>query len=182
MEKRTVLFVDDEEKILTSLKRGLMDEPYDTLFANSGKEALELLQQEEIHVIVTDLHMPEMGGLELLRIVKERYPHIIRLVISAYAEVDVLLDAINKGEILRFITKPWKSGREFKIVFRQAIEYYDLHSEREMLLTFLEQLIDGNEPDEINLRLIKVLVSRHKRHSYDWSKKCEMWFASHNLQ
>lgn len=172
MEKRTVLFVDDEEKLLRSMKRVLTDEPYNSLFAKSGKEALEILRQEEIHVIVTDLRMPEMDGLELLRIVREEYPHIIRLVLSGYAEVDVLLNTINYGEILRFIIKPWKSAAEFKTITRQAIEYYDLHSEREMLLTYFEQLIDGSEPEEINLRLIKMLISKRKRHLYDWSKKC----------
>jgi len=172
MDKRTVLFVDDEEKILKSLKRSLTDEPYETLFAESGKKALEILRQEDVHVIVTDLRMPEMDGLELLRIVREEYPHIIRLVLSGYAEVDVLLNAINNGEVLRFITKPWKSAAEFKTIIRQAIEYYDLHSEREMLLTYFEQLIDGSEPEEINLRLIKALISKRKKHLYGWTKKC----------
>ena len=58
MEKRTVLFVDDEEKILKSLKRSFMDEPYETIFANSGKEAIEVLKQKEAHVLVTDMRMP----------------------------------------------------------------------------------------------------------------------------
>ncbi|HUU16132.1 MAG TPA: response regulator [Sedimentisphaerales bacterium] len=68
MEKRTVLFVDDEKKVLSCLKGGLLDEPYETLFAGSGKEALEILEQNEVQVIVTDMRMPEMGGLELLKI------------------------------------------------------------------------------------------------------------------
>ena len=172
MDKRTVLFVDDEEKILKSLKRSLTYEPYKTLFAESGKKALEILRQEEVHVIVTDLRMPEMDGFELLGIVREEYPYIIRLVLSGYAEIDVLLNAINNGEILRFITKPWKSTPEFKTIIRQSIEHYDLHSERELLLTYFEQLIDGSEPEEINLRLIKALISKRKKHLYEWTKKC----------
>ena len=76
MEKRTVLFVDDEERVLSCLKGGLLGEPYKTLFAKSGKEALEILEKNEVHVIVTDMRMPEMSGLELLRAVKEKYPHI----------------------------------------------------------------------------------------------------------
>jgi len=130
MEKRTVLFVDDEEKILTSLKRGLLDEPYKTLFANSGKEALEILQRSEVHVIVTDMRMPEMGGLELLKIVKNDYPHIIRMVLSGYTQVSTVLTAINQGEIFRFITKPWKLEEEFKPAVREAVEYYSFQSQR----------------------------------------------------
>ncbi len=174
MEERTVLFVDDEEKILKSLNRGLLDEPYNTIFAKSGKEALELLGQQEVHVIVTDMRMPEMGGLELLKIVKEEYPHIIRLVLSGYTDATTLLAAINEGEIYRFIPKPWKLEDECKTIIRQAIEYYDLHSERAMLMSFVELLIDGNKPEEVNLKLIKALVSKRKNHLYEWSKKFDL--------
>ncbi len=125
MEKRTVLFVDDEEKILRSLKRALQDEPYETLFASSGKEALEILERNEVHVLVTDMRMPEMGGLELLKIVKERYPNIVRMVLSGYTQVTTLLTAINQGEIYKYITKPWKLEEEFKPSIREAIEYYE---------------------------------------------------------
>lgn len=139
MEKRTVLFVDDEEKLLRSLKRGLLAEPYNALFANSGKKALEVLKNNEVHVLVTDMRMPEMSGLELLKIVKEEYPHIVRMVLSGYTQISTLLTAINQGEIYKFITKPWKLEEEFKPAIRQAVEYYDLHSERERLAAELEQ-------------------------------------------
>ena len=139
MEKRAVLFVDDEEKLLRSLKRGLLDEPYKTLFANSGKEALEILQQQEVHVLVTDMRMPEMNGLELLRIVKEEYPNIVRMVLSGYTQITTLLTAINQGEIYKFITKPWKLEEEFKPAIREALEYYDLHSERDRLEAELQE-------------------------------------------
>lgn len=172
MDKRTVLFVDDEEGILNSLRRSLLDEPYETLFANSGSQALEILEQEEVHVIVSDLGMPEMGGLELLGIVKNSYPHAIRLVLSGNTDKDNLLKAINQGEILRFVPKPWKSNEEFKTIIRQAIEYYDLHSEREMLMAFCEQLVNGKKPEEINIRLIQALISKRKRHLYEWGQKC----------
>jgi len=131
MEKRTVLFVDDEEKILKSLKRGLLDEPYNTLFATSGKEAIEILQREEVHIIVTDMRMPEMSGLELLRIVKQDYPHIVRMVLSGYTQVTTLLTAINQGEIFKFITKPWQLEEEFKPAIREAVEYYEFRNQRQ---------------------------------------------------
>jgi len=130
MEKRTVLFVDDEEKLLRSLERGLMDEPYDTLFANGGEAALEVLKNNEVHILVTDMRMPGMNGLELLRIVKEEYPHIVRMVLSGYTQVSTLLTAINQGEVYKFITKPWKLDEEFKPAIRQAIEYFDFQNER----------------------------------------------------
>jgi len=172
MEKRTVLFVDDEERVLSCLKGGLLDEPYKTLFASSGKEALEILEQNEVQVIVTDMSMQEMGGLELLKIVKEEYPHIVRMVLSGYTQVTTLLTAINQGEIFRFITKPWDFEEGFKPAVRQAIEYYDLHSEREMLMRFVEQVMDDNEPDKVNLLLIQAIISKHKKQLHEWEKKC----------
>ncbi len=140
MYDRTILFVDDEEKVLNSLKRGLLDEPYQTLYANSGKEALEILEKNEVHIIVTDMRMPEMSGLELLGIVKEKYPNIVRLVLSGYTQINTLLTAINQGEIFKFITKPWKLEEEFKSILKQAVDYYDLHAERDKFEKGLEKL------------------------------------------
>jgi two-component system, NtrC family, response regulator HupR/HoxA len=140
MDARTILIVDDEERILNSLRRGLIDEPHNLLFADSGKKALEILEQNEVHVIITDMRMPEMSGLQLLKIVKEKYPNIVRLVLSGYTQVGTLLTAINQGDIFKFITKPWKLEEEFKEVIAQAIEYYNLHAERARLAKELEAL------------------------------------------
>lgn len=132
-EKRTILFVDDEVRLLRSLEQAMLDEPYDVLFAESGTEALRLLEEHEVHVIVTDMRMTEMSGLDLLKTVKEKYPHIVRLVLSGYTQVTTLLTAINQGEIFRFITKPWKMETEFKSVLAQAVEYYNVQVERDRL-------------------------------------------------
>ena len=86
------------------------------------------------------MRMPEMSGLQLLKIVKEKYPNIVRLVLSGYTQVGTLLTAINQGEIFSFITKPWKLEDEFKGVIAQAIEYYNLHIERDRLAKELEAL------------------------------------------
>lgn len=139
MYDRTILFVDDDEKVLNSLRRGLLDEPYRTLYANSGKEALEILEKNEVHIIVTDMRMPEMSGLELLGIVKEKYPNIVRLVLSGYTQINTLLMAINQGEIFKFITKPWKLEEEFKSVLKQAVDYYNLHAEHDKFEAELEK-------------------------------------------
>ena len=132
VEKRTVLFVDDDEIDLQSLERGLLDESYNKLFVKSGKEALEILQREQVHVIVTDRRMPKMTGLELLRIVRKDYPHIIGMVLSGYEQDTALKTAVEQGEIFRLITKPWKLGdADFEILVRRAINHYNLQSGRE---------------------------------------------------
>ena len=139
MEKRTVLFVDDEEKILRSLKRGLMDEPYESLFANSGQDALEILQQNEVHVLVTDMHMSEMNGLELLKIVKLKYPHIVRMVLTGAYRNSLARD-LNKVGTYKFLifTKPWKLEEELKPAVREALDYYNHHSKRDRPVKELE--------------------------------------------
>ncbi|MGA2678020.1 MAG: response regulator [Sedimentisphaerales bacterium] len=104
------------------------------------KKTLEILEHNEVHVIATDMRMPEMSGLQLLKIVKEKYPNIVRLVLSGYTQVSTLLTAINQGEIFKFITKPWKLEEEFKGIIAQAIEYYNLHIERDRLVKELEAL------------------------------------------
>jgi DNA-binding NtrC family response regulator len=128
-EKRAVLFVDDEEAILRSLERGLFDEPYDILFANSCKKALEILQQEEVHVVVTDMRMPEMDGLEFIQILKKEYPDIIRMVLSGYSKAVELRTAVEQGDIFKIIPKPWKLKGNFEALIRQAIEQYNLQNE-----------------------------------------------------
>jgi CheY-like chemotaxis protein len=126
MEKRTVLFVDDDVIVLKSLERGLMDESYDKLFVKTCKEALEILQQEEVHVIVTDMCMPEMTGLELLRTVKKEHPDIIGIVLSGYDQDADLQTAVDQGEIFRLITKPWKlGGTNFEKIVMLAVDHYN---------------------------------------------------------
>jgi len=75
--------------------------------------------------------MPEMTGLELLRIVKDKYPNIVRMVLSGYTQITTLLTAINDGEIYKYITKPWKLEENFKPSVRQAVEYYNLRSNQQ---------------------------------------------------
>lgn len=131
MKNRTVLFVDDDPIVLRSLARGLLDEPYNILLARSGKEALEILQQHEIHVLVTDMRMPEMDGIELLKIVSKEYPKIVKMVLSGYTNTTTLTMAIHQEGVFKIIPKPWnlEEGEEFREIVRLAIERYDLQNE-----------------------------------------------------
>jgi signal transduction histidine kinase len=138
VKTRAVLFVDDERQTLNSLKRLLRAEPYQLFLAESGHEALGIVERETIHVIVTDLGMPRMGGLELLNQVQERYPDIIRLVLSVHGDRNSILDAINSGNVYRYIIKPW-DNIEIKLTVRQAIDQFNLQQERRGLLRRLEE-------------------------------------------
>jgi len=139
MKNRAVLFVDDEEHILRSIKRGLLDEEYKKLFANSAKEALEIMKKEKVSVLITDMKMPEMDGLSFLKIVKESYPDTIKIVLSGFTQLPQILATINQVDIFKFITKPWSLEDELKPIIQQAIEFYDYKIESKRLQDELER-------------------------------------------
>ncbi len=120
----TLLLVDDEPSVLSSLKRLLRRENYNILIANSGEEALALLAEHEVGVILTDQRMPGMSGSELLARVRKIHPRTVRMVLSGYTGLDSLTEAINLGEIYKFITKPWEEA-ELVSTLRDAFRHYD---------------------------------------------------------
>jgi len=169
MENRTVVFVDDEAIVLNSLKRVFADEPYRCLFAEGGREALALMAENEAHVVVTDMQMPGMSGLELLSTVNERYPSVIRVILTGCVDVKVLLEAINRGLILRFIVKPWKIDEEFRTVVRQALEYYDLRSELDLLAELVKRLTSERNVDDLSCRMMRQAMLMRNKRMYHWS-------------
>jgi len=124
----TVLFVDDEVNILKALQRLLRSEHMNVLCASRAQEALELLDKQACQVVITDQRMPEMSGVDLLSQVRQRFPDIVRMMLTGYTEMDVAVDAINRGEIYRLITKPWNDD-ELRATIRQAFDHSDLKNE-----------------------------------------------------
>jgi len=101
-----IMFVDDEENILNSLRRVFRREPYEVITCPSAEEALKVLESREVKVLITDQLMPGMKGTELLRVVKQKYPLTIRIVLSGHSDMLDIISAINEGEIYRFLKKP----------------------------------------------------------------------------
>ena len=126
--QRTLLLVDDEPNILTALKRLFRRDGHRMLSAASGAEALEVLSQHKVDVIITDQRMPGMTGVELLRSAKTLYPDTIRMVLSGYTELQSVTDAINEGAVYRFLTKPW-DDEQLREQVRKAFEMRDLIEE-----------------------------------------------------
>jgi two-component system response regulator HupR/HoxA len=183
-----VLFVDDEQMILNSLMRGLRDEPYECYFASSGYEALKILQDHEISVLVTDMKMPGMSGLDLLKAVKFVYPDLVKLVLSGYTQLPQVLVTINQGDIFKFITKPWDLDEELKGIIQESVNYYnykitqkkereDLAKQNVSLQNILKKYDDKTHSiaDEVvfmksmNERMIKEIIHNIKR----WDPKTE---------
>ena len=128
MQNHTVLFVDDEVNILKALQRLLRNEPIDVLTANSPSEAFELIERADPQVIVSDQRMPEMSGVDFLASVRDRHSDVVRMMLTGYTDMTIAVEAINKGEIYRLITKPW-NDEELKATLRQAFDHYDLKAE-----------------------------------------------------
>ena len=119
----SLLLVDDEQNVVNALRRLLRREGYRIMTANSGAEALELLALHPVQVIVSDQRMPGMSGVDFLSKVKELYPETVRISLSGYSEVSTVTDAINKGAIWKYITKPWDDEvltQEIRTAFRLA--------------------------------------------------------------
>jgi diguanylate cyclase (GGDEF)-like protein len=105
--QRTLLILDDEVNIVRSLSRALRPDGYRVLTANTASEALALLAVNEVQVVMSDQRMPEMSGTEFLSKVKDLHPDAVRIILSGYADLESVIDAINHGAIYRFFTKPW---------------------------------------------------------------------------
>jgi len=135
----TVLIVDDEANILRSLERTLRNEEYKVLTAGSAAEALDILETTTVDLIVSDLGMPGMNGLDLLKIVKEKHPAVARIVLTGQSDTPTVLRAINEGEVYRFFTKPW-DNEEIKVSIRQTLEHFDfLRAAHKMMRRLKEQ-------------------------------------------
>ncbi len=116
LKNKTVLFVDDEVSVLSTLKRMFRNEEYEVLTASSGTEGLEILAQVEVDLVVSDQRMPRMTGAEFLQQVSHKHPNTIRMIMSGYADIDAVIDAVNKGNISRFLTKPWDKDNLKQII------------------------------------------------------------------
>ena len=115
-----MLYVDDERSNRIDFEQSLGTD-FNVCTVASGDDALDVLAAQDVAVLLTDMRMPGMSGEELLRIVKARYPRTIRMVVTAYSDVDPILRAINEGLVSRYLLKPW-SHTELVQVLRWGCE------------------------------------------------------------
>jgi response regulator RpfG family c-di-GMP phosphodiesterase len=147
-EKIKILYVDDEVGNLVGFK-STFRQLYDIKTAVSGKEGMDVLDANpETHIIITDQRMPEMTGVEFLSAIKERHTEPIRILLTGYTDFSALVEAINKGQIYRYLQKPWNED-EIKVVVNQAYEIFDLRKKNKELMKSLER---ANEQLEFLLR------------------------------
>ncbi len=160
--RHTLLIVDDEPDVLDSL-RYLFHRHYQVLTATSAEKGLELLREQPVQLILSDQRMPGMTGDEFLARAREIQPDAVRMLFTGYADIQAVTNAINRGEIYRYILKPWDSN-ELELMIRQAAEQYELLAERKRLMNELretnEQLKHANrdlaEADQLKTAFLEV--------------------------
>jgi response regulator RpfG family c-di-GMP phosphodiesterase len=146
-DKITILYVDDEENNLFSFKATFRIK-YQVLTALSGAEALKILETKPVHIIISDQRMPNMSGVEFFEKVLEKYPDPIRLLLTGFADMNAVVDAVNKGKIFHYLTKPWNE-EELEMTIQRA---YQAYLEKQKLKEMNEKLTGSNDQLEFLLR------------------------------
>ena len=152
-QKYLVLFVDDEDKTCKYFKR-LFGETFRIVLASDGIEALEVLQQhlDEVGLVVTDQRMPNETGVAFLEKAVRLKPSLVRILSTAYADIEAAIDSVNKGGVYRYVTKPWDVA-DFEVTLRRAMEFFMLQTERDDLL---KQKLAGVEAIAVGDRILSL--------------------------
>ncbi len=153
----TLLFVDDEASILSSLRRLFRPCGYRILTAGSGAEGLQVLAQETVNLVISDMRMPEMDGAHFLEQVREHWPAVARMLLTGHADIGSTIAAINCGEIYRYIAKPWDDN-DIILTVREALEHQRLEQENSRLDALTRQ--QNEELKTLNASLEQKVAER----------------------
>lgn len=145
--ENTILIVDDESSVLSSIKRSLVQLQYTVYTAQNANEALVILRQLEFKVILTDEKMPLITGSKLLSILKKEFPNVVRIMLTGQTNTETAMNAVNQGEIYKFLIKPWNSV-DLCLTILSAVKKYNLESLNRKLLNKVRCL-------QLNLRILE---------------------------
>lgn len=146
-KKIAVLYVDDEENNLVSFKANFRIK-YQVYTALSGDEALQIMASKPIDIVITDQRMPNMTGVEFLEKVLEKFPDPMRILLTGYADMTAVVDAVNKGKIFHYLAKPWDE-EELDMTIKRA---YEVYLEKEGIKEMNDKLATSNDQLEFLLR------------------------------
>lgn len=164
--KYKMLIVDDELANLRLLDR-LFGRDFECLTASSGAEAIRLLEQHDVAILVTDQRMPQMTGIDLLRHTARLRPHMVRILLTGYTDVEVLVEAVNSGLVYMYVTKPW-NNEDLKLKISRACEHYESNKKSSLLGLANDRLTARLQ--EIKLTVISSLAEMLKtrdEYAYD---------------
>ena len=140
-EKYNILLVDDEEDNLSLLYRTLRG-PYNLDRSTSPLKALEMMDEKDYQLVISDHKMPEMDGVEFLKRASEKHPDMMRILLTAYSDANILIDAINYAKIYRYVKKPY-NPEELQLIVSAALEFFQLKHDNDKLIVDLKELFAG---------------------------------------
>lgn len=143
MEKFPILYVDDEAHNLTSFAATFRID-YQIYTATNGDDALDILRKNEIRLVITDQRMPEMTGIQLLEKISPEFPDTIRMILTGFSDIEVIIEAINSGNVFRYITKPWDEN-ELRMTIENARQLFDLQASNRSLVNELKQKVEEQD-------------------------------------
>jgi response regulator RpfG family c-di-GMP phosphodiesterase len=152
--RHCLLIVDDEPDVCDSV-HDLLRREFRVLKAHSAEEGYRIMQEEEVHIVMSDQRMPRITGVELLTKLKARHPHAIRMLFTGFADLESIIAAINQGHIFQFLKKPWQPEELLAAARQAALEYDNLETlavERERLLEEVSELKDRVSALEAEVR------------------------------
>lgn len=158
-----LLIVDDEQANLRLLER-LFSNEYECFIASSGPAAIKVLEQHDVAIIITDQRMPGMSGIELLKATATLRPHMVRILLTGYTDVEALVETINCGLVYMYFTKPWNNG-ELKLKVSRARDHYENNRKRSSLMLANERL--SQRLQAFTLGLVKSLVNMLRSRNED---------------
>ena len=142
----TVLYIDDEPHNLLSFKASFRRD-YKIFTAESAQEGRKILEENDIHIILSDQRMPIMTGIEFFESIVNEFPEPIRILITGYTDINAVIDAINRGQVYKYLVKPWQND-ELKLYIQNALEIYHLRKENKELAYKLQ--LANTELDILN--------------------------------
>lgn len=163
--KCKLLIVDDEQANLRLLVR-LFSRDFECLTASSGAEAIQVLNQHDVAILVTDQRMPQMTGIDLLRHASGLRPHMVRILLTGYTDVELLVEAINSGLVYMYVTKPW-NNEDLKLKISRALEHYESNKKSSALALANDRLL--SKLQEVKLGVVTSLTEMLRtRGEYDY--------------
>lgn len=152
----TVLVVDDDPGVRAALAQVIGRLGYTAIEASSGDEALRLMQQSEVEVIISDQHMPGMSGIDLLKLMRVRHPRVVRILLTGDKDPEIPVRSINEVEVYRFLRKPWSNG-DLRTMLSFAFEIARLEQEKRHLVTLLRnQVAAKDDPAGVETELLRM--------------------------
>jgi len=164
--KFPILYVDDEEHNLISFAATFRKD-YQIHTATNGNDALEIMRNNDVQLVITDQRMPEMTGIQLLEKLTPEFPDSIRMILTGFSDIEVIIEAINSGRVFRYITKPWDEN-ELRMTIENARQLFELQSRNRALLTEIQQKVE--EQDQTLKLFVKYVPEQVVKKTLDKSQ------------